>query len=232
MRYLQFGEKKTTDFGLIVQSGHVRHSAQRDRTLIHVPGGLGDLTQDNGGYLNYDDPYSLGLRTRDIATITAIRSWLDTVGRQKLIDSLEPDYFRLALCTNAIDIEPIVRQLGQFTATFNCNPQRYRLDGDMIQLLTSSGTLTNPESKESLPYIKIAGSGDINLHINDQTIVLTGVSDYIEIDSQLKSCFKGLVLQNTHYRSDFWPVLNVGENQISWEGTVSKVEIKPRWWTL
>ena len=62
-------------------------------------------------------------------------------------------------------------------------------------------------------------------------MILKGVEDYIEIDTELYNCFKGDVNQNNKMYSDF-PVLEEGVNNISWEGNVTRLEITPRWVVL
>jgi phage-related protein len=236
MDYIEFKGIKSSDLNVVVTDPRTLRGATPDISFIQVPGRSGDLIQDNNRYQNYDDAYVIGLDYDPIKTleeqIIAVRNWLSGLSYDRLFDSKFPSYYRKAVCTTSQDVDQSLRDFGQATASFNCKPFRNRIDGDTVQTLTAPGTITNPEQWESSPYVKITGSGDITLQINDQSVVLTGVSDTIEIDSELQSCFKGLVLQNSHYRSDFWPVLNIGGNQISWTGSVSKVEITPRWRTL
>jgi phage-related protein len=235
--YFEYNGIKSIDKGLLIKKGRHIDSPDRDATFQSIPGRNGDLIIDNRRFTNYEDEYDCWMKPLSGQTIydqaRDIKNWLKgSYTYKKLIDSPEPNYYREAVCITKLDIEKMLLRFGAVKAVFNCKPFRRRVDGDTIQSLVASGTVTNPERWESEPYIKITGSGDITLKINDQDIILTGVSDYLEIDSELQSCFKGLVLQNSHYRSDFWPVLNIGENQISWTGSVTKVEIKPRWRTL
>jgi phage-related protein len=236
--YFTFDGIRSIDKGLRIQTIPQMTGADRDVTFQSVPGRKnGDLILDNDRFTNYNQEYDCwadpvdGQSLFDLAR--DVQSWLQIpVTYKKLIDSRDPNYYREAVCVTNMALAPTLINFGQAKVIFNCKPFRRRIDGDTVRPFTASGILTNPEQWESEPYIKITGSGDIKLRINDQEIVLTGVSDYIEIDSEMQSCFKGIVLQNSHYRSDFWPFLNVGDNQISWTGNVSKVEIKPRWRTL
>lgn len=235
--YFIFANKKSNDMGLIMQSGHSMGAPDRDADFVSVPGRNGDLIQDNGRFNNYTDEYDCALYPNTGTNVEAqakkIKNWLQgSFSYQRLIDYNELDYYRMAVCTSKIDIQKTLARIGWAKIIFNCKPFRYRLDGDTVQTITATKTITNPEVWASLPYMKVYGTGDITLHINDQDVVLTGISDYIEIDSELQSCFKDLVLQNSHYRSDFWPQLDPGPVQISWTGTVSKIEITPRWCCL
>jgi phage-related protein len=235
--YFTFDGIRSIDKGLRIQSIPQMTGADRDVTFQSVPGRKnGDLILDNDRFTNYNQEYDCwadpvdGQSLFDLAR--DVQAWLQIpTTYKKLIDSRDPNYYREAICVTNMALAPTLINFGQAKAIFNCKPFRKLIDGDTIKTLTSAGTLTNPEQWEALPYIKITGSGSVALKINDQTINLT-IGDYLEIDTELQSCFRGTQLANNQYLSDFFPVMNVGESQISWTGSVSKVEIKPRWRTL
>ena len=83
--------------------------------------------------------------------------------------------------------------------------------------------------------MKIYGSGDIAININSQTLILKGINSYIEVDSKIKNCFKnvnGVITNCNNQMYSTFPILEVGENNISWAGAVTKIEIMPRWCCL
>ena len=102
--------------------------------------------------------------------------------------------------------------------------------GDSRITLTQSSTLYN-NGLVSNPYIKVVGNGDITININNQKLILKGIEGYIEVDTEIYNCFKGNVNQNNKMYSDF-PILEEGQNNISWEGKVTSLEILPRWVVL
>ena len=77
------------------------------------------------------------------------------------------------------------------------------------------------------PYIKITGSGTVVLTIGSvsTTFVIDG---YIECDSLLDLCYKGAENEGDNMTGEF-PSIPVGSTAMSWTGTVSKIEIIPRW---
>ena len=61
------------------------------------------------------------------------------------------------------------------------------------------------------------------------TIVeLENISGSIGIDSVLQEAYQGITLMNDHMNGEF-PVLKPGTNAISWNGTVTKVVVRPNW---
>lgn len=99
---------------------------------------------------------------------------------------------------------------------------------------TSSQTITNPTDRKAKPVIKVNCSGDGSLTIGDSTITLTGLTDYIYIDSESENCFRTLSENmNSHVSvSGGFPVLQPGQNSYAFGGDITTIEIYPRWWKL
>lgn len=57
----------------------------------------------------------------------------------------------------------------------------------------------------------------------------TDIIGYIEIDSELMNFYKGTELKNNTVTGDSFPTLSVGDNIISFDGSINKLEIIPRW---
>ena len=86
-------------------------------------------------------------------------------------------------------------------------------------------------------YIKIYGSGLIRLMVQPEgqgtsSWGFAGVDEYIEIDSELMNCYKGIVLKNDTVMGDGFPMLKPGTNTISCVGAVTRIEVIPRWCCL
>ena len=69
---------------------------------------------------------------------------------------------------------------------------------------------------------------DETLYVNNKSIYLKGITDKIIIDSEMKNAYNNSVSLNYKMSGDF-PVLSLGENNISWIGNVTKLEIQPNW---
>jgi len=222
------------DNGIIIKSKQTHNGAGRDVTYQSIPGRSGDLIIDNNRFLNVLVSYTVEILENEAYSLPEltrkIKGWLlSDVGYFRLYDSYDSKYFRLAACTDELDISEDVYGIGNCTIAFNCKPFKYAFDGQNNIKLTESGTITNPEQYPSRPYIKITGNGDITLSINNDSFVFSDVDEFIEIDSEIMNAFKGAIPQNNKMRTPFFPSLEPGENNISWTGNVAGVEIIPRW---
>ena len=63
-------------------------------------------------------------------------------------------------------------------------------------------------------------------------IAFSGISSYVEVDSELMSAYKGETLCNDKILFTRFPELEPGENMIQVSTGISKVEIIPRWRTI
>lgn len=234
----EFKGKSSLDFGLIIHKKNVFAAPASDVTIIDIPGRSGHLIEDNYKYPNIDIKYSCTIipekRFEDMSELSrSIKSWLlPGVGYFKLADTYNKYYFRMASYHSALDIEDFLIQLGRVTITFDCKPFMYSSSGQIPVVFTTPGILVNSESFETKPYIKIIGTGEITLKINNDSFLFRGIEEFIEIDSELMNAFKGITLQNKKMYSTKFPTLYPGTNNITWIGSVSKVEIIPRWCTL
>lgn len=225
------------DLSLVIKSKGSYNAAERDLEFISVPGRNGDIVHDNGRYKNIVIPYEMALVKHDHRAFNdicnAIKDWLSSDGRYyQLWDSYDPRYFRYATITGELDIAASLAHYGEMALDFNCKPLRYSFDGQKTIAVPATGlTLHNPESMTASPYIKIYGSGDITMTVNNTAISLYGVSEYIEIDSELMNVYKGTTPLNNSMSGDTFPTFAPGDNSISFTGSVTSAEIIPRWCT-
>jgi predicted phage tail component-like protein len=231
METLTFNGQSSSDFGLIISGKDIYSAPACDVSFVQVPGRNGDVLIDNNRYNNITVSYKVAFK--DIKSrAAAIKLWLCKSGYFVLTDTYQPSYFRMAAFSSSLKIDELIENVGQAQLSFNCKPFMYSFAGQDTITLIEQGTLTNPETFASLPYIKITGGGNITLHIDNRSYSLTGVSSYIELDSELMAAYKGSVLCNDKINFTEFPVLPSGGSNISWTGAVTQVDIVPRWRTL
>ena len=231
MNSFTFDNQSSAVFGLIVADKGIYSAPAYDQQFVSVPGRNGDVVIDNGRYNNIDVSYTCYCKDLS-ANMKAIKQWLCRPGYFKLTDSYDPLYFRYAAFASKLKVDEMLKNVGKTELVFNCKPFRYSIVGQTKQALIASGTVTNPESFPSLPYIKITGSGAVTLTIGAKAYSFTSVPTYLEIDSELMSCYKGGTLYNNRIGFTEFPVLQPGNNSVSWTGSVTKIEIIPNWRTL
>lgn len=126
-----------------------------------------------------------------------------------------------------IDPEGFTSESCSFTIGFTCQPYRYLYPERTAEVSVSGGTVTNNGRIDSLPVIRVNGSGDMSVIINGEPVDITGGT--VIIDSQRMDCYDtdGMVCNErvTLYAGRF-PHLRPGVNVISWSGGCTGVTIQ------
>lgn len=230
------GKRSYDDMGLIITETPAFSSPERDIAFTSVSGRSGDILTDNKRFKNIDAAYKVAAASDAFSpeqTARKIKHWLQgEAGYFVLFDTYDPNYFRYACYSGKVDIENKICLLGKATLKFNCKPFKYRIDGKREIHITEPGRVYNPEDWESAPYIKIVGSGDITISINNASFTFRGVDGYIEVDSEMQMAYKGAELQNEKTTFTMPPALSPGQNNISFTGAVDEIIIIPRWCCL
>lgn len=217
------------DFKIYITERPNIPSPKRRVTTVNIPGKNSSLRYDENTYEDITILVKCSFKDNNTADkADEIKGWLIGAGETELVFSFQPGKKYIAQVVNSIDFTQVFHIFSEFPIVFNCRPFKYSVDNSSITI-NSAGKITNPGTIYSEPIIKVYGSGDISLSIGSQIVQLIGVENYVIMDTTIQDCYdeNGNNL-NDKMNSEF-PVLNVGDNNISWTGTVNKLEITPNW---
>lgn len=216
----------STDRKFIVEKLPPISSPDEKITPIKIPGMDGARLQSDGfemldkrvvGHYEGDSPDEL-------------IQWLRGAG--KVVFGNIPDRYYKAYIANKIPLEQVIRnKLYYFPIIFSCQPFGYLIEGDNVLTLSRGTTLYNGKSTQiSYPTITIKGTGYTTFFINNRKFNVTEIGGEITI---ISDPLKQLVLNGKGdcMEGDF-PYLDVGENNVSWNGNVTSVDITPYWRTF
>lgn len=99
-----------------------------------------------------------------------------------------------------------------------------------VAIWISDGTTVNNVTVSPMIYSTSGG----HVAIGDQTIELKSVGDYVVIDSEIQSCYRGYNNLNSQvaFTPNDFPVLKPGENGIELSSNIESVEITPNWYIV
>lgn len=233
MNYLTFGKINTKNFNAFVSGESTFVTAERDIEVIPIPGRNGTLSVDNGRFHNVSIVYPCFIVDSFRANYDALRAaFLSESGYNKLIDTYDPDHYRRARYTAAID--PEMTQLnrhGKFDLAFDCDPRRFLVSGDKVVTFSANGSIKNPTLYNALPFIRAYGTG--YFEISGVRVTITSANTYTDIDCELQEAYKGSTNCNGNItlNNGEFPKLIPGINQVTISG-LSRIELSPRWWTI
>lgn len=235
INYFYFDGKCSRDFETYISGSQTYNLPERDVSMLSVPGRNGDLVQDNGRWKNFSFGYPAFIYRDFEKNAQGLKSWLAGVrGYKRLEDSYHPDYFRLAAFTGSLEFEMSqLNRAGQFEIRFDCKPQKFLKLGETPIEVTSGSILLN-EWFESLPLIRLSGSGESQISIGNKTIKILDTRKNTVIDCDLQNAYAGNINLNNKIELNNYefPSLLPGENKIVLSGGITKAEIIPRWWTI
>jgi phage-related protein len=224
--YFEFKGIDSRDYSIVVNTLPPIQSAKEDGEFLKVPGRDGYLFQDHESLAPVEKEMEITLK--DVNQLNAIKTWLR--GSGNLVISSEPGVFYKARLTGSIDFKKLL-YLRAAKLKFVCQPYGYLESGLTLQTITVPGDLLNPGTETSRPTITVFGTGSITLTVNSKNVILTNVTDYVTLNSEIEEAYKDLLGKNSDMQGEF-PVFVSGNNSISWTGTVTKLEIVPNWRNL
>lgn len=256
-QFLTFNGRSSKDFLLYLSGPGVYDSPAPDVEATSIPGLNGDLIQNNAKsgmrrFENVDIKYEAFFFNGLPAKTAAVKSWLlSPTGYCKLQDTYDPDFFRMGMCTQALEFDVSRQKAAEMELVFNCKPQRWSVEGQKpITLESSGGVIRNPFDFYAQPLIVVYGTDEGVLTIGDCSVTIytfmetsssssgstsasSAVLHSVTLNCETQNAYweNGSFCNNYIYSEEF-PALAPGDNTIKWSGRISSVEITPRWWTL
>ena len=219
-----FKDKSTHDFPLLVTEVGRRQKAAEQIEQFEVPYRNGALTIRSDRYDSYKR--KMKMMCTDTDAIGDINEWLD--GHGILRTDLDNGGFFIADVISGLDNGKYLRDIDTFSVEFSVEPFFYLDSGEIMITSTAAFSLINPGNIYSQPLITVYGSGDITLNINSQFVQLTGVETSITMDSKLALCYRDTLNMGAKMTGEYI-LMDTGTNNIEWTGSVTKIEITPRW---
>lgn len=226
--WFEWNGVRCTDHGIYVLEQPPPTIPKERVTYTDIPGRPGSLTTLEGNDVYEDVTLTAKCMIADPDVIPVIGAWLKGGGTVTFANREGGFYY--ARIVNQIPFEKILRgnPHRSFSVNFRCKPFWYENIGEPITLTAASNVLVNPGSAYSEPVIVVNGSGDITLIINGEFIELTDIEGGITLNSEILEAYHTDTLMNEHMDGEF-PLLEPGNNLISWSGDVTSLVIQPNW---
>lgn len=221
--YFIYNGISSKDMGVILKKLPPITKPKKRIEIVQVPGRNGTLHIDENCY----EPINISLECtlKKNINVRDITKWLIEFGTITFSDELDKYYN--ATITNSIPLERVFRLYREFIIQLELQPiaqstQEYIYNCNN----TNVNTLKIDSSAEMYPYIKLTGTGEVKLTINNKICTVTIDDEYIELDSELQNAYKGVKNKNDKMNGEF-PILIPGNNKIQITGNAA-MQIKYR----
>lgn len=235
INYLTFAGRSTNEFGIWISGEGTYGAPERNVQTQEVAGRNGNLLFDMGNFRNITLKYPAAIKTDMPSRIRDFLNFAGSqVGYQRLEDTYHPYEYRMARFQSKLSINSAgyMNRSGQFTLEFDCKPQRFLKSGEDPIDFTAAGILYNRTEFEAKPLLRVFGSGAGSVGIGSQTITISAINEYVDIDCEIMDAYKGAVNCNGNVSFTDDIVLKPGNNNIAKSGNITRVRITPRWWII
>lgn len=201
------------------------------RTEIEeIDGRNGDIVTTLG-YSAYDKSFSIGLYGN--YNVDDVISYFVNNSKGQVTFSNEPDKYYNYELLDQIDFERLIR-FKTAEISLHIQPFKYSLtDTKRTFNITNENSIQvrNNGNIYSKPIITIYGSGTINLSLNNEQLFVIDLTNdnQITLDIENMNAYNQETdaLKNRLVTGNYDNFkLNVGQNVISWTGTITKIEIE------
>lgn len=221
------GIDSDTITGLIISELPPISKPKMKTTITKIDGRDGDIIEELG-YESYTKGIKVGLsKNYDIDEVIKYFT-----GSGDLIMSNEPDKVYKSQIIEKIDYNKLLR-FKTATVKFYTQPFKYKKDEPRVVLNIDEETsvaVNNIGLEKSKPIIKLTGSGTVAIQLNGSTVfnyTFPENESEVIIDSIKEEAYLNGFYKNRNMAGEF-PILEIGENTISWSGSLTKIEIEPK----
>ena len=201
---------------------------------IEIEGRNGTLTERKGYYNNRNITIQCSLKRKILedfedfsSRLEEVMNWL-RVFNKDLILYLNPNRTYKVKNISLGEIETDNAIFYNFEAVFTCEPFSYILNEEMVEITTNNFNYYYKGTVPGEMKLKIYGTGNIQLTINDEVVQINNVTDNVTLDSKLLLCLNSDGTNKSKDMIGNFPLLEKGINTISWTGNITKIELLPR----
>lgn len=227
------GKNSNEITGLLISSLPSISKPSIRTNIEEIDGRDGDIITKLG-YAAYDKEITIGLYGNyDIDEVIAFFDSEGTITFSNEIDK----YYNYQILEQ-IDFEKLIR-FKTATVTIHVQPFKYsNIERVKTYNITNQTqvTIRNNGNMTAKPTITLYGTGTINLSLNNYQlfVIELGNEGYITINAAQMEAYKDTMstLKNRLVTGNYDNfVLNLGQNILSWSGTITKIEIEnySRW---
>lgn len=227
------------DYGIRVLNTNILSSPKPDIEHIEIPGRDGSLSVFNGweDFIFEVECVLIGDEKESMASIARkAKRFLVEGTNCKLQSSEDMDFYLIGSINSKLDLEEVLENFSNnFKVTYRCKPHRYYKNVSTLTVRGNNQATVNIVHDDCKPKFTIKCNGDITITVNDDDLILKGVTDNIVVDCDLMDCYKletkpyiRMVPQN-HLMYSFFPKFVRGTNTISVATSDTNAVVKIDW---
>lgn len=223
---LIFNNRISTELDLYVSEYPSISMLTEETDTESVEGRSGDLIIKKGTYKDRDISINFKLLNQDDywSKLDLIYDWLTNVESDQLIYDRQDRCFRVKNITFG-DLDRELRLYGKFNIKFTVEPFLEDLTETMINIASNQFRVHCGGNIGAETLFRVNGQGDIQLTVNGETMQIENATNYVEIDSRLLQVRNQDGTSKDNDTIGNFSMLVPGNNDISYVGNISNIEL-------
>ena len=230
------GKSFRQDLGLYVDTIESYGTPKKSYTFHEVLGRNGSLAVDDHRFEAHEETFNCYIRKDFLPNFRAVQAFFNSLkGYQRLERTNSPDLFEMGLYEGGISPTPTqLLKAGVFPFRLRLRPEKWLKSGEITVDMTEASELENPTLFESKPLIRIYGTGTVNINNDYITIDSASPFTFIDLDCETMNASSAGNNANQYIEilNDAEITLKPGTNYVTYSGSITKIEITPRWYTI
>ena len=223
---IYFNNNVSLNLNLYLESYPSIPIANEEYEEVAVEGRSGNLIINKGTYPDKKIPFTFTILSPQIEIdFERVYEWLIEIEDDRLIFGRNDRCYKVKKVIFG-DIQKEFRTIGEFDVTFLCEPFTQDLSKTVHEITSSGFKINYNGNAPGDTLIKVYGSGNIQLTINEETMQINNVTDYVEIDSDLLQVRNQDGTSKDNDSLGDFILFEKGENTISYIGMVTKVVVE------
>lgn len=223
---LYFNGNRSLNLNLFLENYPSIQIANEEYEEQPVEGRSGNLIINKGTYPDKKIPFTFTILSPNIEIdFERIYEWLTEVEDNRLVFGREDRCYKVKKVIFG-DLQKEFRTIGEFDVIFLCEPFTEDLNETVHQITSSGFKINYNGNAPGDTLIKIYGNGNIQLTVNGETIQISNVNNYIEIDSNLLQVRNQDGTSKDNDTLGDFILLEKGINTISYTGNITKIIIE------
>lgn len=223
---LYFNRDRSLSLNLFLENYPSIPIANEEYEEQPVEGRSGNLIINKGTYPDKKIPFTFTILSPRIdIDFEKVYEWLTEIEDNRLIFGRGDRCYKVKKVIFG-NIQKEFRSIGEFDVIFLCEPFTQDLTKTTHEITKSGFKINYNGNAPGDTLIKVYGSGNIQLTINGETMQISNVNNYIEIDSDLLQVRNQDGTSKDNDTLGDFVLLTKGENTISYTGSVTKIVIE------
>lgn len=224
---IMFNGRKSSYYGLLISEYPTIPCVNEEFEEVDIEGRNGSLLIKKGTYKNRE--LSIKFKMLDSkffwSRFKKAEEWLSNITDNRLLYDRKDKCFIVKRVIFG-DISKELRLYGGFEVTFIVEPFLQDISPFSKTWLENEYIITNQGDFEAPPELKLYGSGNIQVTVNDDTFTINNVEEEVTVNSELMICYDKNKMNKLLDMNGGFPVLKKGDNEIIVSSNVIKTSIK------